>query len=901
MIIIGAIKIHSVQANSLWKVNRGDDRAFLDLGKAVLNDSIFTEYMRKHGVTVNRKNESKDFVVMKFDFGLKKHGEYKKISSNKLRDFYYKNGASITWNTFDKETGKPIKDSTKTIHYKMLMRTTGKAKDGDCVFIREDLHKLALDYITMGLYDRMPYNNAAIVELSAYAPLITATALDYIEIPMKNIFIVKDEEISTDVNAVAVKVHEVKAEREKIDFAGTEEMINDLGMTFYKKKQKRNPELIYINRTIKALENHGISRDECPKKIESFIKKECYVDRKEKKRTVTNVLWDGMGLIDTSIFPEEKGMDGFIYCRSHFFKSCLFRGSIQQYFKDYYGDKYETAIVTDMFGNKFKVKDIKVIVTDKSIKWMKFIDLMGDTEQAAYLYYKKYMNKHKNIFAIIKTAHNSKWGDIQRGSYQAYSSLPCTDKEILKSIAKETIDYCNALKLNHKAFMRHLEITGSKRYSINNVLIALDSWNDCFKYTKYFKEKKNKIISEFKNERLKLGKLLQYGDNLTICGNPIALLMKVTGQDFKKEKCFQLIENGIQCYTTRFRDGERIAGFRSPHNSPNNIIHLINVYSKEMQEYFSKLGNNVIVINGLYTDVQSRLNGQDLDSDAIYATNQKDIVKLAEEAYLNYPTIINDVPLDEKTIYNKDMESFAKMDSKISSAQVAIGRSSNIAQLALCYYYDGGSKSQDLEDVFIMCSVLAQVAIDSAKRQFVIKVHPELDRIYDLDCMKKAGKKKYPQFYADVQGLKGHKIEKDEIGEYNCPMQILYDVIEEGVMDLRKCRKQKSLIYNLNIVFEYKADKKRDSKQHKKIIGIVQEYDSILKDMNEEDEDYSQNVLRYFDECTSKIKKLSINSYTMSSLIAYAFSSNGDIRDRLLIALYDSKPSLFLKCFKMKK
>ena len=52
--------------------------------------------------------------------------------------------------------------------------------------------------------------------------------------------------------------------------------------------------------------------------------------------------------------------------------------------------------------------------------------------------------------------------------------------------------------------MKHLAANASKSYSINNVLIALDEWNDNFKYTGYFKEKKRKIISKFKKERLKL-------------------------------------------------------------------------------------------------------------------------------------------------------------------------------------------------------------------------------------------------------------------------------------------------------------------------------------------------------------------------------------------------------------
>ena len=82
-----------------------------------------------------------------------------------------------------------------------------------------------------------------------------------------------------------------------------------------------------------------------------------------------------MGIISDEIFP--KNMEGFIYCRSHFFKSCLFRGNIQDYFKDYYGDNYDTAYKTDMMGRRMKVSDIKVIITENSLKWTKFLDLMN--------------------------------------------------------------------------------------------------------------------------------------------------------------------------------------------------------------------------------------------------------------------------------------------------------------------------------------------------------------------------------------------------------------------------------------------------------------------------------------------------------------------------------------------
>lgn len=899
-----AIKIRSIQANSLYAVNNYNEnketesegkKPYLDLGEAVINNSLFSEYMMHHAMFVNKKSRSRDFIVMKFDYGVKNG-----MSARELRDYYYENGATVAWPEYDNE-GSIIKE--KSIHYKMLMRSTGKAKEGDCIFIRENLYSTALKYITMDLWDKMPYEGANIVGMSAYAPLTTATAIGYITIPMENILIVKDKDVYAMVNAVSVKTHDVPYEKRTIDWELTENYINKYyGLTFHKKKSRKDTDLRYIKKTKNSLIKNGVSFEECPQTKEVYYRKECYVDRTNEKAEVKNTLWDGMGIIDDLIFPDN--MEGFIYCRSHFFKSCLFRGNIQKYFRDYYGDDYETATVNDMFGNVFNVKDIKVIITENSIKWIKFTDLMGGSEDKAYKYYKRFMKKQHEKFEIVKTAHGSKYGDLQRSSYQINNSLPCTDKVILKRIAKVSIDYCNALKISHKAFMEHLVANASKRYSINNVLVALDEWNENFKYTEYFKKKRNGIISKYKNERLKLGKLLQYADNLTICGNPVALLMKITGQNFLEEPCFKQIDNGIQCYTTRFKDGERLAGFRSPHNSPNNIVHLVNTYSEEIQKYFPELGDNVIIINGIGTDVQSRLNGQDLDTDSVYVTNQPEIVNIAEEAYLKYSTIINDIGLIGSSEYKKDMKSYAEMDSKISSSQYAIGEASNIAQLALSYYYDGGSKSRELEDIFIICSVLAQVAIDSAKRIFDVNVNSELARLSSLSCMQPEDGKKYPVFYAKVQEQKNagkkkkKEIKESEIREFNCAMEILSNIIEEGVIDLRKYKELVPYTCNPNTVFQYKTDRIRDSKQYKKVISIVQEYDREVNKLDMSKSDYSRDVDNLFDNCMIKLENLTINQSTMYSLIAYAFTQNGDICDRLLTVLYDKDDEKFMSCFK---
>lgn len=897
-----AIRIKSIQANNLLRKNNGDQDAFLGAGNAMINNSLFAEYMRKHGVTVNTRNFSYDFIIMKFDFGIKGDENIPKMTENELRHYFYENGATVTWESYDKE-GNIIEGKTKQIHYKMLMRSTGKAKEGACIFICEKLHKKALDYITMKLYDKMPFNNANIVGLSAYSTLITATAIDYISIPLANIFVAKDESVSTMKQALTVKVEKVQEIKQKLDYSETESYINQFNLTFYKMKQKNDPNLKQIRKTKAALIEKGIEIEECPVKEEIEYVERCYVERKDEESAIVNTLWDGMGLIDDSIFPDD--MDGFIYCRSHFFKSCLFRGNIQQYFKDYYGDKFDHAVVTDMLGREIKVSDIKVVITENSLKWMKFVDLMGGTCESAFMYYNKFMKKHGERFAIVKTGHSSKWGELQRSSYQMNGSLPTTDEDILKEVAKVSIDYCSNLKLDHNAFREHLKITGTSKYSFNNVLLALDDWNEDFKRTKYFNDKKVDIISRFKKERLQLGKLLQYGDNLTICGNLVSLLMKVVGKDFLQEECFESIEDGIQCYTPRFNEGERIAGFRSPHNSPNNIVHLINVYPPSIQKYFPKLGKNVIVINGIGTDVQSRLNGQDLDTDAIYATNQKQIVELARKAYKEYPTIINGIKSVDISSYNKSMESYAKMDNAISASQYAVGYASNIAQLALSYYYDGGGNDREIEDIFIICSVLAQVAIDSAKRNFEIEVEPELSKISHFACMKH--KPQYPRFYAGVQKLKAkyskrRRVEMldSDIGDFNCPMDIIYRIIDKEVIDLRKNKNLIEETISLGTLVADAVDIENvDRKQRQKVISIVNDYSKVVGSVNREQKDYQNVREREFNACMMKLKNMTIKRNVMHSLIQYAFErENAKIRDNLLTVLFDKDQNIFLQYFK---
>lgn len=925
------IKVRSVQAASVYRVAQGykflvKDKSstsekyvdsYVDYKSAVINRSMFSAYLLKHGVTLNKKGNSLDLILMKFEYGVDADGSTgdgsrPSVSANELRKYFYENNATITWVTFDKNK-KEVPELTKTITYKMLCRNPGKAKKGECFFIREELYTNVIRYITMGLIDKIPDGKGAkIVELSAYAPLITATAMDFIHIPLDNILVIKDEKVSCRKKACVVGVEEQK--KQVRDFKEFEKIINPMGNTTYKTVLEDHPEYQLIGRTKKELLEHGIDISDCPIKETVFsdgkIHNKCVVKRDE--REISNILWDGMGVIDSdaTIFPAD--MNGFIYCRSHFFKSCLFKGNIQQYFKDYYKDDYDSAYIAsgvDMFGRKMKVSDIKVIVTDNSLKWLKFTDYMSEsgTPKAAFKAYKKIMKNDGYTFQIVKTAHSSKYGDLQRSSFQMNNTLPTTDKPILEKIASTSIDFCNNLKLNDGAFIDYLQATSTEKYSINKVMVALYNWNRDIINAEYFKKKRREMISSLKRERLLLGKLFQNGDNLTICGNPIAMLMKVTGQDFLHEGDFCTHDDRIECYTKRFAEGEMLAGFRNPHNSPNNIVCLENVYPEELIKYFPDLGKETIVINGIGTDVQDRLNSQDLDSDTIYATNQPEMAELAHKAYTEYPTIVNDIPKSTNSDYDKSMESFAVMDNKIANAQSDTGVSSNIAQLALSYWFDGGCESAELEDIFIICSVLAQCSIDSAKRNFDIAVGKEISRIQNMGCMNPP--KKYPKFYADVQELKNRKkkskkkeIDLKEVKLFNCPMDILYQIIDEGIIDLRKNKYKvfRSKGTNLGSFLTplSKEDRnKANRKQQHSIIEIVESYDKEVRRLEKGSEHYSSDKQDAYDECMRKLSGRKINEYTMRALIGKAFD-NPKIMDSLFVTLYDSNPELFLKMFK---
>lgn len=596
-------KIRNYKAATVYGKNIGV-RDKYDFTEAMLHHSLFTRWLQKNGMVTDKKDEStKDIICMDFQFGLRSYNEeiahikqmkkvangdeeklqriieieekieankhlYKKISKDEIRKIFYTEGVPITYSHLDKKTGEVV---SETIRYKMLYRNPSKAKQGSCMFIREELYEKAYEWITMGIGPRLPEHNAKIVEISAYAPLSTSAVdvtKDHIgvtNIPVNDVLVLTDQDsfFRTIADIVRAQDYEVELKNGK------------------KETRKR-----------------------------------CVVHREETD--VKNTLWDGMALIETSIMPE--WCNGMALLRNHFFKACAFRTRIQDFFRDYCKDNnidYNTYTICDMFGNNHLAKDIKVITTDNAIKWKKFVDLIGGDLPAAYQYWCKRVKADDNTWGIVKTDHVSKLGEVQQLSYQMLNTLPCTKQDIEK-IAQISVDYVNLLKTDNEEFVKFLR-KNSTVVNHYDMLADLYEWNNDFVNSKMWKVDKSKIINQYVG-RLRNGKITVHGDNLTVCGNPYALLLYTVGEDWNTDPTLLPDDGVIQVYAPRFADGEFLCGIRNPHNSSNNLGYFKNVKHPLMEKYF-EFSNNIMAVNCIHTDVQARMNGEDSNNQGRFRGN----------------------------------------------------------------------------------------------------------------------------------------------------------------------------------------------------------------------------------------------------------------------------------------
>lgn len=932
------IKTRIYKAATIYDYNLGV-REKMDYREAMFHDSLFRRFLLDNKMKV-KNGATRDIVCLEFDFKSRSYEEDKKrliqlrnntddeerikrldyliakadknkdkyvpLSKDEIRKEFYENGVDIEYKKYIKKEKKWVHD--ETIHYVMLYRNASKAKVGQVIFINKKLYMKARKWLTMQIY--LPRTKAKIVELSAYAPLTTSSIVDTLHIPVDDVLILEDKDSVFHTIADIVKAKDYIEPYKELDVEKTE-------------KAKR-----------KAIEEGHRHKNGHPIYEKQYItkykkKRKCIVSREETD--VKNTLWDGQALIESSICPD--WINGMALLRNHFFKACAFKTNIQLFFKDYALENnidYDTWQIKDMFGEYHYAKDIKLITTDNAIKWKKFSSLMGDNP---YEYWKNKIKNDGCIWGVVKTDHPSKLGDVQQMSYQMVNTLPCTKEDML-NIAKTSIDYVNNLKTNPDEFEKFLRKNAT---AVNhfNMLADLYKHNPEFARCKWFGVEKRQIINAYV-DRLKSGKITVYGDNLTLCGNPYALLKYAACGDWSDDT-FKQEKGVIQCYTTRFNDGEYLCGFRNPHNSPNNVCYFHNVYSDIFEKYFCFTGN-IMAVNCIGTDIQDRANGCDFDSDFMFVTNHPTIVKCAKICYEKYPTVVNALK-ESGVTYRNEKSEYARMDSKFARSQRGIGESSNLAQLAMSYYWTdiangrNDEHTKELYDNTVILAVLAQVVIDGCKREYEIDATEEIARIKSMDCMTitktkiingkpRQVKHDFPYFmkytrkisltkngaelpYENITAMRSKL--KDRINtDIICPMNWLMESLNTI----------KRLPNNISIIptedFFVRMDKSLESKYKimNRIKKMIIHYDNIEKAlMSEASEDSYDDIIKEFNILISMIRNIkALDQKTINRLveISLGIANNKRIEKwkpykkysrKIMNALYNARKTGFLNCF----
>ena len=862
------LKILNYVAGSIWGVSQGTRYAY-DTTPAMLTNSLFLDYMKANGLKIYKGVSTRDIICIDFQYGsrtFKDEMKHLKELAAKARIEYKKAKGQGHAAQIDK-----AKRKRKGIANMYLQALQNEDK-----YIKMSKEDLRIEYYTNGVDIKYPKYNKKTQERSYevihYVMLYRTPG----KAKKGSCMFIRKSLYKKAHQFLTMGIKIPKKNSPIVEIGAYQSLIT----SSIEGKVQIKPENILVLKDVDSFFNTNVVS------IEIDSNKHCMSVPKTDYQ-VCNTIFDGQALIDESVFPNWG--DGYVLLRQHFFKAAAFCTKIQDFFKDYFGNNYENATVIDMWGNHHWAKDIKLITTDNACKWLKFKDI-------TYEYWCNKVHELNDHFGIVKTAHRSKMGDMQRMSYQMVNAL---STDIMDDVLKDTKDYIWKLKNDDEVFFEFLR-RNANFMSDYEVLLALCQHNPKFVKSDYFRERRTKIISDYLLD-IKTGHIVQNGDNLVLVGSPYAMLLHSVGEDVETDPTFGVEHDSIQCWTARFKDGEYLAEFRSPFNSCHNLGYLHNCYHPYWDKYFV-LGRQIIAVNTLHTDFEDRNNGSDFDSDSIYVTNQKDVVDRAKYCYANYPTVVNNIP-KEKNIYDNTLYNQAVIDNKLAASQRDIGESTNVAQVCLSYWH---TTDDDLYGSYAdILAVVCQCSIDGTKRTFDIDIPAEIKRIKDEINIKQNG---YPAFWKDIR----RDCSNDMINyDLDCPMNSVHSLTvgkasfkndtipigeffinHENVETQKRSKSIEQLIekYNLEII-----ESQKDKRLNKEVDYLLlrSDYDSLLED----------------------IRRISMpNKYVglMSWLINRCFMiTPGAIRNRnkiqsklnknrslLLKVLYDLNPNLLLKCFK---
>lgn len=594
----------------------------------------------------------------------------------------------------------------------------------------------------------------------------------------------------------------------------------------------------------------------------------------EDNYDIYNDIWDGQSLLDFSVTKGTEYEDkGYLLLRNRFFKSACFQANIQQFFKD-----NNIIDVKQLRGQTLaeNIRDIKMITTSDSIKYLKFDKSPDD--------FKNYINQLGDTWGIVKYDKPTHYfdGDMVQTHYQLINTLQLNKQEI-SELLKPSIDYLKLLKRDIRVFRHHCNIKPLNDRDMdikdiedmdvansNNLMMTLLKINNRFENTDLFVNFRQDVIDSF-IKNLSKGHILINGTYAVLCGNGYEMLQDSINK-FNRENPEPILKIN-EVYCSFFKDDEELLGCRSPHVTMGNLlscknanrIKIINTISK----YF-KSSPYIVHINSIENNIMERLSSADFDSDQILLTNNPIIVSSCKK---NYDKFLVPTDATKEGIINKERENnpSEKADLDYMTSQNLIGDIVNTSQILnsllwsklRMYSFFGIDTNDKLKDKLnnlysAICTldVLSCIEIDKAKKEFPIKSINELKNIISkyhekIYFVKSENGKSLLSFSPEKYLKMNPKAEIEEIkfkpdffktiADKRCKNQqtthfetsfdYLQEVLKEQTKDIKMKRRQgANAIVTLSSIFD--KDIILGNTDGKQIAKIIDECQQIKKSIN---------------------------------------------------------------------
>lgn len=622
-----------------------------------------------------------------------------------------------------------------------------------------------------------------------------------------------------------------------------------------------------------------------------------WLKTEEKKMQISNSIWDGQSLIDSSLMGKYSSK-GMLLLRNKFFKSCCFNTNIQKFFSD-----NNITEISQLNGQTIAtdIKDIKVITTPSSIKYLKFGNLN---------------NWFKNIypyFGVVKYDKDTHYfnGRMVQAHYQLLNTLQLS-KDELQNVVQDGLNYINLLNTDVDVMRYHLKFkedtdlgleTDNIMIDKNEIIYKLLNYDCNFNQTKvYYDFKKDLCRSYIKN--MKKGHILLDGTYATLFGNPYEMLLQSIG----KFNGTSILSVGT-VHNIRYEYGTTILGSRSPHVTIGNILLTKNIACETIDKYFN-LTPNIICINSINENILERLSGSDFDSDTMLITNNKTLINAAQKNYHLFKVPTRNInPPKSKRHYTPD--DLADLDDKTSNNK--IGEIVNLSQELNSLLWDmivksGESAENQYEYVkeiyFDVCQldVMSNIEIDKAKKEYPIDTTAELKRMrkkYENILTMTDGRKKMPFFLGFIADTKNYKnIGRKDYQKYDTSMDLLHICIGNK----RSSKSKGKDFMALSEIFKpINYSKNKVSKpQITKIIEMAEKtfsYNQMtVQSSYLTGEEKHLYIVKAKEDLLYEINQMKINEHTMYRLLwNLDLQKNSAIKNLLFYVLFNYKNDVLTK------